>query len=148
MIGARKAALKLQGLPAEDRKWILKQLPASQRMSVEQALRQLKEMGGDAIQFEDVMRIDAEETPSKFAMEHAINQVEYQLVADRLNSLSDTMLLVFLRSNIWEGSARYRESQTEDRFKRLRNLEESSYGRPAKAVEIAVAGYVLTATGR
>lgn len=62
--GYRKAALKLHGLSAPDRAWMLQRLPAHERATLSDLLRELKELGikSDHRMADDISHDDVRQT--------------------------------------------------------------------------------------
>ncbi len=106
---ARRAAVRLNGIPAADRRWVLARLAPAQRAAVEVALRQLEAITGSA-QLDFGLFLEAGDASGLSAVEIdalPINRIPYEVVEKAVDALPPLYAANLVESGFWQESKRY-----------------------------------------
>jgi hypothetical protein len=102
---AKRVALRLRGLSAADRQWLLARLSKEQRDAVEQASDELRQIVGSA-QLDFALILDAMDAHA-VPQSHAVNEAGFAAVQWVLARLPQQYMAIFLHSNLWRDAAQY-----------------------------------------
>ena len=160
-IGAKKAAVKLSGISAKDRQWILKQLNQEQRDQVTDALSQLQRIqGNNSIAFETILALEesANETTSSVQLKKSLNSIDQQIqqqlnqysseaITIALNKMSKVLVFNFLDSGLWPQAELYTESFNRQQKSEYQTFQSKKVNRVVNQVKpdvkIAIANMVI-----
>lgn len=102
---AKRVALRLRGLCAADRQWLLARLSQEQRDAVERACDELRLIVGPA-QLDFAQVLDAMDTDA-LPQSHPLNEMGFAEVQWVLSRLPQQYQDIFLHSRLWRDSAQY-----------------------------------------
>lgn len=132
---SKKAAIRLAGVSAADRKWILDRLPPTESARVRKAFEQLKAMLGDRPLDFEMFLADQEtgflEQTLSDRGELLINRLPYAAVRQVVDGLSPAYVVALLTSELWLHNSEY--------------LQDCSAGRRAKLASVGVRGMAVHA---
>jgi len=158
-LNIKKVAMRLSGVSATDRNWILQQLESVQRQQVTHAYEQLKQLRGnnmlDFSLFLDDDEIQAgdrpleQSTPAKpsHAQPHTINQLPLKLIADLLAQLPLSYVNALLQNNTWESAQRYRAQLTKEQKIKLSNVNNTVSVRVSESIASALVAIAADEVG-
>ena len=140
---AKRVAIRLRGVTAADRQWILQRLTAPQRAAVIQAERELTRIiGQQALDFS--VFLDAAGNPAQSDArlnEHAINRCDYLAVKQVLDQLPVSQSALLVASGVWLATDRYLKALAP---KRRKALESVTVSIPSRRFARAVADAVVS----